>query len=292
MFLYTSWKSDSDLKRNYEGKECPTYKEAYFSWKHIIDPIYHEYNGFQRAVEDALLENGESLSDNEDDMEPISAATTDSVNILDEWECQERENEKYQPFLIKTAAFLPETDESSDIGVEMGLSRKQEQGMGAVTSGLTTKTPEEIDVLYRKLNHQQQLFVANILKRVEAETESELIFLTGGPGVGKSEVLKVIDFGIDNIYSKVPGEIKCRHIKMAPTGAAACVLGRGTGTIHATLKIPVNQSIDSYIPLSPGPHGQLADLKSKGLHHLKWVIIDEISMVGSRVCKGIPREVC
>ena len=86
---------------------------------------------------------------------------------------------------------------------------------------------------------------------------------------------------MEAIYSKIPGEDKCRHIKMAPTGAAANVLGRGTGTIHATLKLPFTISRGKgYEQLSPS---KLQDLKEKGLHHLKWVIIDEMSMVGGRM---------
>ena len=283
MFLYTSWKKETDLKCNMLGKECSTYKEAYHSWKKLIDPIYDYYNGFQKDVEDALIENDEVIFDEEDSIE-ITATAAENANLIDEWERQERENQQFHPFLMESASFLPESEEPYDIGNEMGFHTPKDQGMVATSFNSHSKSPEEIDILYRKLNHQQQLFVSNILRRVESECESEFILLTGGPGVGKSEVLKVIDFAMDAIYSKIPGDIKCRHIKMAPTGAAACVLGRGTGTIHATLKIPVNKSINDYHPLSPN---QLWDLQKKGLDQLKWVIIDEVSMVGSRMINYI-----
>jgi hypothetical protein len=189
MFLYTSWKCEADLKCNVDGIECSTYKEAYYSWKTIIDPIYNYYNGFKRIMEEAMLDNNESISDDEENMMEISATAAENANIIEEWERQEMEKQQFQPFFIETAAFLPETDDQFDIGNEMGFHNIQEQGMGAVAITLQSKTPEQIDVLFRKLNHQQQLFVANILKRVESESESEFIFLTGGPGVGKSEVL-------------------------------------------------------------------------------------------------------
>ena len=39
------------------GEKVYTYKEADLSWKELIDPIYNDYNGFGKAVEEALLEN-------------------------------------------------------------------------------------------------------------------------------------------------------------------------------------------------------------------------------------------
>ena len=41
------------------------------------------------------------------------------------------------------------------------------------------------------------------------------VAVIGGPGVGKSKVLKVIDYQMDEIFSKIPVEDKCRHVKMA-----------------------------------------------------------------------------
>ena len=57
--------------------------------------------------------------------------------------------------------------------------------------------------MFQKLTHDQRIFVSNILRRVENQTESELIFFTGGPGVGKSEALKALDYGMDSIYSNL-----------------------------------------------------------------------------------------
>jgi hypothetical protein len=211
MMLYTPWKTEVELKNGLNGEDFSTFQEAYYSWKVEIDPIYNDYNGFNKVVDKSILENGENNIEDEDDLVNIAVTGTTSAdaNIVNDWEREEMEKYQFQPFYIEAAAFLPETDEKYDIAKDLGMHINQDQGMGAVTVKQQCKTAQEIDIMTRKLNHQQRIFVSNILMRVEAEKESEFIFLTGGPGVGKSEVLKVIDFGMDAIFSKIPGENKC-----------------------------------------------------------------------------------
>ena len=65
-------------------------------------------------MEEAILENNESVSDDED-IETISAVTVDNVNLIKEWEIKEMEEAKFNPIFIETGAFLPETDDQYDI---------------------------------------------------------------------------------------------------------------------------------------------------------------------------------
>ena len=119
----------------------------------------------------------------------------------------------------------------------------------------------------------------HVLRVAELDEEGHHLFLTGGPGVGKSAVLKFIDIGLHDIYNKDVGEYRCRHIKVAFTGAACNVLGQGTGTIHSTFAVPINQNLEIYQQLSSE---KLQQLQIR-LLYLKWLIIDEISLVSNKL---------
>ena len=85
-------------------------------------------------------------------------------------------------------------------------------------------------------------YVCTFSGKIKKSTSIINLQPTGGPGVGKSSVLKVIDLGLEEIYGRNEGQWKCHHVKVAFTGAACNVLGRGTGTIHSTFAVPINQN--------------------------------------------------
>ena len=91
--------------------------------------------------------------------------------------------------------------------------------IGAVTKKLETMPSHEIDAMMRRLNHEQRLFVHHVLRLTELDRRGQQIFLTGGPGVGKSHVLKTIRAGLDDIYGRDHGEWKCRFVQCAYTGS-------------------------------------------------------------------------
>ena len=61
---------------------------------------------------------------------------------------------------------------------------------------------EEIDQMFTRLNHRQHLFTNHVLRLAELDSEGNQLFLTGGPGVGKSAVLKAIDIGLEHFYNQ------------------------------------------------------------------------------------------
>lgn len=115
------------------------------------------------------------------------------------------------------------------------------------------------------------------------------IFLSGGGGVGKSHVLKTVYHGIIHTLRQSgqdPSEVSV--ILTAPTGTASFNIGGMT--IHSALQLPVKErkkyNEQDYIPLSSEKKNTL---RCK-LKHLKILIIDEVSMVGSHTLINIHKR--
>ena len=141
------------------------------------------------------------------------------------------------------------------------------------------KLPEfDYKKLLLSLNKKQREIFTHITETVKTKTENLYLFLTGGAGVGKSQVVKALyQFLLRHLCSaegQNPNDIRIQIL--APSGFAAYIVG-GT-TIHTALKFPANQGLQ-YKPL---PSEKLNTLRAKYLH-LKFLIIDEISMVGCRM---------
>ena len=99
------------------------------------------------------------------------------------------------------------------------------------------------------------------------------IFLTGGAGVGKSHLIKTIFISISKLLSFKGGDPEePRILILAPTGKAAINID-GT-TIHTALGINVGHKL---YPLNDRQGGTLRNKLSE----IKFIIIDEISMVSS-----------
>ena len=100
------------------------------------------------------------------------------------------------------------------------------------------------------------------------------IFLTGGAGVGKSVVIRTLDQALRRYYNSkaIDALDQIRVLKCAPTGSAAFnIEGQ---TLHHAFAIPVQQTFQKLGP----ERGN--NLRNK-YRHLKFVIIDEISLVSN-----------
>jgi hypothetical protein len=131
--------------------------------------------------------------------------------------------------------------------------------------------------LVRKLNVEQRLFYNHILFCVLRFAEQQLkSFLTGGAGMGKSVLTSALFQGLTRWYNDQP-EMDKSSIKvlvLAPTGAAAFEVSGMT--IHSGLGNPAQQSIHEYRLLNTS---RLNEMRSS-FKDLRWIIIDEISLVG------------
>ena len=112
--------------------------------------------------------------------------------------------------------------------------------------------------------------------------EPLLAHVDGKAGTGKTTVIMSMCAEVDRLASELglPSPI----FRAAPTGVAACNFGGST--LHSLLRLPVKDKI--YQPLSPG---NLHVLQEK-FRTIKYIIIDEKSMVSLRQLTWIHRRLC
>lgn len=117
---------------------------------------------------------------------------------------------------------------------------------------------------------EDQLIALSEFQTYFQTNEQYLIFIHGGPGVGKTWTINEMKKKMDSIHLK--------HISTAFTGVAASLLTGGE-TIHSLFHIPVGKKAEYYI------NNNLCDKAFRKLHETFFdcscIIIDEISMVGS-----------
>jgi hypothetical protein len=110
------------------------------------------------------------------------------------------------------------------------------------------------------------------------------LFLTGGAGTGKTFTAKVLYQAIIRIYDKqLDSDLyKTKGIIIAPTGKAA--FNAGGITAHSIFQLPCNSS--KMLPLDSNTLDNLA----KKLDQLQLLLIDEVSLLGSRMLYNIDRR--
>ena len=145
------------------------------------------------------------------------------------------------------------------------------------------------DLEYRQkmqqLNAQQKYFHDMVMQHITTTDQPLHLFLSGGAGVGKTMTTKLIYQSIlkfENSHAGIdPTTLKI--LLLAPTGKAAFLIQGNT--IHSGLRIPIQQ-YSTYRSLECNTLNSLR----VHLHDCKYVIIDEISMVGSRLFTTVHRR--
>lgn len=134
------------------------------------------------------------------------------------------------------------------------------------------KLQESIDVIYNK---EQLLAIKKAL-------ENRISIITGGPGTGKTTIIKAITKLYIKIHNLRPDEISSQIALLAPTGRAAKKLAESTGlpasTIHRYLKW--NKEANDF---------QINEL-NKNFHRL--VIVDETSMIDTHLFDALLKGIC
>lgn len=134
------------------------------------------------------------------------------------------------------------------------------------------KLQESIDVTYNK---EQLLAIKKAL-------ENRISIITGGPGTGKTTIIKAITKLYIKIHNLRSDEISSQIALLAPTGRAAKKLAESTGlpasTIHRYLKW--NKEANDF---------QINEL-NKNFHRL--VIVDETSMIDTHLFDALLKGIC
>ncbi len=269
LLLYKPWRKEELLIGNHDS-----YRKAFDENEGIIRHNMIKYEEFSEEVQEAeeLIENTEN--ENFDGLAPTT-------------EQEERDAELIGPTDSADYRFFrpPKQGDgeqcAADVLYEAGVS-----GTTDITVETMSRFLSEDKYLnmVRSLNEKQFQIYTHVMHHVSKGNPDPLrIFITGGAGVGKSMVLRCIYQGLLRLTAKKEGENAedMRIIVAAPTGKAS-YYAQGT-TIHSILKLLPNRNSKEYTPLSKEQRAALR-LKFKNLHT---IIIDEISMVGTRMFRDI-----
>ncbi|KAG7299154.1 hypothetical protein JYU34_017689 [Plutella xylostella] len=147
----------------------------------------------------------------------------------------------------------------------------------------STAMPDEVFVNgIRSLNVQQKDLLKQVSDSIDKDIRLDenqqplLLFITGGAGSGKSFILKLIVEHIKRCYAPtVDVLLKPNFVEVASlTGVAARqISGR---TLHSVFSLPIEKTTTmTYRKMS----GQPLERERRKWRYIKWLVIDEISMV-------------
>ena len=265
--LYVPWKKETEILGKFGS-----YEEAFFV-KHdeVKDKIavYEPLSSVLELVEEELEQEGH-------ENDPVVAPSTQYENDM---------QGNADPSASHELAFY-EPDHTStlyqvDIGPLLGI-RPVHIEPDDVNLIPNIMTDEKYYELLGQLNIKQEEFHTHIMHQAAQGSEQVLCVLHGGGGTGKSTVTRAIYQGLYQLLNKHSGDdFSVSHaVLVAPTGRAAYNI-HGC-TIHHTFMIAANQKLE-HKALS---WDHLNTLWNR-FHGIKWILLDEFSMVGNTMLKLI-----
>lgn len=145
---------------------------------------------------------------------------------------------------------------------------------------------EKILETVNQLNFKQRCIYDHVMKHIIQSENSLNLCITGGAGVGKSVVLRLLCNSLSrffNLNEKLAPNVetvKC----VAFTGKAAFLINGET--LHHCLAIPPNSNFKKYLPLNADKLNTLR----MNWQHVKVLLIDEISLVGASFLHFVNRR--
>ena len=221
------------------------------------------------AVRDALQQDAAGQNQDEDLLDGIVP-----IADLDAEELGEAEQGDFQ-------ALEDQRERRVDAMEQIGQPARSDEVERFLAPGRIDDS--EFEQLLSSLNATQSKYLLHLIHSFKTGNLPVYEFLSGGAGVGKSRLIKVIFQGLIRYFGSIPGANPddLTVLLCAPTGKAAFNIGGMT--LHSALSLPVNQY--------SGPLPSLGDDTSNTLytklHNLKLIIIDEISMVGAKMLNTI-----
>ncbi|XP_044742323.1 uncharacterized protein LOC123304800, partial [Chrysoperla carnea] len=249
VMLYLPWRNENT---DILSKDCLEVCQQYVE---IITTNRRKYNYFESESE-----LDEALRDAYDHQNLVPEEPDENVDLDNE----------FLPFAV------PEIESDTNI-IRIVEPDDNDNGSGVI------KLPPVIseNFLYElvcSLNVKQQLYFTHVLHNINSKTVF-YEFVSGQAGVGKSRLISAIYQALTYRFNSVPGSDpnSIKIILSAPTGRAAFAIGGST--LHSLFSLPVNQSSIEMRPLS----SDTANSLFSKLINLRLLIIDEISMVGTKM---------
>ena len=262
--LFVPWRNETtDILGGYES--C---KDHYMAKREIINNRLDEYSPGRKEVEEAIAQQAAEAVQRQE-----AAAVAPSAQHNDE-------NDQAKPSKTNDPTLKPNYDIGRDMDIEPGAGIAYEELQH------NRQTDTQFRESVRMLNPKQRCFFDYITNVVRTKKEQIFAFLSGGAGVGKSHLSKAIYQHLLKLYSTEAGDDAetLRILVMAPTGKAAHII-KGL-TIHSALRAPFNNVGQDYRPLA------ISSLNTvrASMGGLKFIMIDEISMVGNNLLNFVDRR--
>ena len=265
--------------RKYQRKRDP---EHYFREKVML---YLPWRNEERDIlqKNSLLifnENREVI--HEIEKKYVKDARLDLDEVEEEVEAEIREyNQEKEDEDSKYYQVFGLREQDTDLENELRERTNNESNTALFLSPMTLSDDRYLEIL-RSLNERQRNFLLGLMNVVKTSKDQFLYYLSGGAGTGKSLLINAVYQSLNRWYNRGganPDQIKV--LLLGPTGKSAFNI-RGT-TIHSALKIPVSKCEKFIKSMTP----DLLNTMRAKLWYLKVLIIDEISMVGSKMLSRI-----
>ena len=265
--LYVPWKKETDILGKFGS-----YEEA-FTTKH--DEVKQKMEIYEPMS--AVLELvGEELELETHENDPVVAPLTQHENEI---------QGEADPSALCELTFSEPDNTSTlhqiDIGPLLGIAPVHTE-LNDVDLIPHIMTDEKYYKLLSQLNRKQEEFHSHIIHQTAEGSEQVLCALHSEAGTGKSTVTRAIYQGLYRLLNKHSGDdCSISHaLLIAPTGRAAYNI-HGC-TIHCAFMIAANQKLE-HRALS---WDNLYILRNR-FHKIKWILLDEFSMVGNTMLKLI-----
>ena len=261
LMLFHPWRNEnSDILGRFE-----TYSDHYRHISNVIHAKRREYEANAKLLED--IEKG--------------VETEEVINfeeVFSNVESLEANDAEQKPVAAESFAFYnPDTSEHAhyDLGADIGLTSHIANDSVEILQGRIPK--EDYFKLLANLNNKQREIFTHVMHSLTKAPEKQMcLFITGGAGVGKSVVIRVLYQALNrHLCSNIgqnPEDI--RIAVCAYTGLAAYNV-QGS-TLHSTFCVEPNKKLK---------YKQLSDDKRNTLRtkyrNLSVLIVDEVSMVGN-----------
>ncbi|CAG9818747.1 unnamed protein product [Phaedon cochleariae] len=244
----------------------------YHPWRDEVKDIENvdQMEIYQAAIE--TIDDNRTKFDkiNQQVLDEASKAAEEKYKHLYQHVLDDNFDEEYIPYASDAPNFNP-------LQFLDGPQKNVEKQQTTFPTPIEIENREYIDII-STLNSKQYEYLNHVLDNI---INGKVIYnlVCGGAGVGKSRLITAIQQSVIRYYNSIPGNDPetIKVLLTAPTGKAAC--GIGGITLHSTFALPVNQYNKELIPLNQDTVNTI----HSNLFYLKLLIIDEFSMVGTRM---------